>query len=239
MATKKQLFNKLKGILTEYSNFIGKPVLLAKSEDDYYKSHTSVDIEIEIKRCERKLLETKKLAKADEWKKTEEGSSYFNDIDERFKELKRRNEEIFCNTKNGINIILHAEVGDDWDIDFNESYSSIGIVKGYWDNGVPQFKFGHTFELHYDLSYDRQTDTEKFELNMNYGTLGSFSLTDDKDASRIELLNGMAKFLQPDVIKEVKEYLYEFVTENSKLGKEFIELEKKRNNPPIFNGDNI
>ena len=93
--------------------------------------------------------------------------------------LKRRDELIdaramfFKETEGLIDRNIKRWLGEQWGIWLYNNSICIGLVKEVDKDGLNKFHFGHTFDVLFSKSY-KEAELKSFDLN--YGTMGKFSL---------------------------------------------------------------
>ena len=150
--------------------------------------------------------------------------------------LKRRDELIdaramfFKETEGLIDRNIKRWLGEQWGIWLYNNSICIGLVKEVDKDGLNKFHFGHTFDVLFSKSY-KEAELKSFDLN--YGTMGKFSLL-EVNSLRSQLLVGMGKFVSnSDYLAWLKGCLTEFVIKLRELEDELNSINYKLANPPI------
>lgn len=231
MSKKEQIFEEYKKVRAEYYDLIGK------ADNSFYDSkvyncNTMQDLIVDVKTYKQKIEAIKKRKQVEEWNQTEEGKAFYNDIEAKIKEVNDKRKELVWSATDYLRGLIHKELGENWDVDFGETFSNIGIVESYYPNSKPKFIFGHYFELHYDYFFESIADEKPtFKLKFNYGSLGEFEVTES--STIIMLLKGMSKFLSTNITEPLTKRLKEFIDAMNKEQKEIYRLRKLKENPPI------
>lgn len=231
MTKKKQIFEEYKKVRAEYYD------LIEKTDNSFYDSkvyncNTMHDLEVDVRSYKQKIDDIKNRKQVEEWKQTEEGKAFYNDIESKLKQVNDKRKELVLGAVDYLRGFIHKELGENWDVDFGETFSKIGIVERYYPNSKPKFIFGHYFELHYDYFFESISDEKPtFKLKFNYGSLGEFEVTEN--STIVMLLQGMAKFLSTNITTPLTNRLKEFVDAMNSEQKEIYKLRKLKENPPI------
>lgn len=153
------------------------------------------------------------------------------------KELLKRCDELidvrimlFKETEGLIDRNIKRWLGGQWGVWLKRNSICIGLVKEVDKDGLNDFHFGHTFEVSFSKSYK---ETELKNLDLNYGTMGKFSLL-EVNSLRSQFLMGMGCFVSnTDYLAWLKGCLTEFVIKLQELDDELNSLTNTLNNPPI------
>ena len=199
---------------------------------DWMREYKVIDLEEKVAAVKHSLEAQAKKIKVKEYFKTEEGSKVKANLEARREELftEHKNLENEYGTK--LNNMIINVLGDKFITDFNGSsdrcHMCIGIKNTDEKRKGFTFKFGHEFEMTYEKRWFR--DDCDFELNINYGTLGSFNAISDED--RIAYIVGFGKFLENIALKEeVISTFKEFIEKEIVISNEANEIYDKLNNP--------
>lgn len=154
---------------------------------------------------------------------TDEGKKFKADTDTQIKKIRAERKEYTEKTKDLVVSFIKAWLGNEWDIRYFCSNSfEIGLV----DSEKNDLIFGHTFTIYYGDMFDK-----KKRLEMNYGCMGSFDLTEDNN-TRSRYLLGMGLFsTNKEKLAELKSMLDTYANKMSVYDDEWDKLERVLRNP--------
>jgi len=195
-----------------------------------------MDLKEKIEAVESALDAANKRVLAEKyWEKhPKKKESLENKLQNLYNSIENRNIEIREAIKEKIKSVL----GDRWTCTLNFNYDGatmeIGIENNDPKNPGYTFKFGHDFDLYFDKEYNltKGEYDKEYELRMNYGSLGTFNLTGDKNKDRIAFITGMSVFITNDfLINFIKKQLTRGCKENMKNREEIKQVENTLKNP--------
>ena len=154
---------------------------------------------------------------------TDEGKKVKADTDTQIEKLTAERKEYTEKTKDLVVSFIKAWLGNEWDIRY---FSSNSLEIGLVDSEKNDLIFGHTFTIYYGDMFDK-----KKRLEMNYGCMGSFDLTEDNN-TRSRYLLGMGLFsTNKEKLAELKSMLDTYANKMSVYYDELDKLERVLKNP--------
>lgn len=190
------------------------------SRNKVYELQEQID---RVKGCIERL--TKEIERQ-KYFDTEEGKQVKETAEKNMEEA-RKQYEILCQTiGDEVKKLVAEALGQKFTTCFHACYDACYVDVHYTDDDYKPI-FGHKFEIRYDKNFthvDGQYNT-RYELTMNYGTMGAFNLTDDFDM--VNYLQGMAKFTADRNLQtKVVELFTKFINAKKSIDKFYYENEK-------------
>lgn len=166
---------------------------------------------------------------------TEEGKILKEDIEKRLKNIYEARRTYIRETENEIEQTIKSWLGEQWGICLNNSNMKVGIVKEVrYDenkNKWNSFHFGLDFGIYFDNYFYREEDGEIKRFEMNYGSMGSFNLSEPNNL-RSQYLLGMGMFsTDRERLESLRKRLTEYVNVLNKWNDEAYKLKEKLANP--------
>ena len=163
---------------------------------------------------------------------TEEGKTLKEDIEKRLKSVYETRHSYIKETENEIEQTIKSWLGEQWGVRLNNSTMEVGIVKEVrYDENKDKwnvFHFGLDFHIYFD-NYSYGEENERFE--MNYGSMGSFNLSEPNNL-RSQYLLGMGVFsTDTERLESLKKRLTEYLNILNKWNDETYKLKEKLANP--------
>ena len=174
------------------------------------RKFTVADLETKIDSVKSAIVQKQHKEKIEHFYTTPEGIQFKAEREAMRNSFIEQNKEIVKTFTNWLNDEIQSEYGNKWISDIRAgSYDfdiEIGIRNCDSSRPVSKFEFGLSFTIRFD-SYNFGKGTPKFE--MNYGTLGSFDILNDKN--RKMYLYGMGcmssdKMFLQTLLKKCNEY---------------------------------
>ena len=233
MGIKEKLANQYLELKKQYDGPEFKENLSTNKVSYLVNEFKKVDLEDKIHAMETAIKAKELRLKKEAFYATPEGEKYKKDLEERRDLFIHVRKTVIKGVEGFVQNFLNEYIGEGWGCQFshgwNRAHLSVGlraftperVEKGYF------FEFGHEFEITWD-----KEDFGRGELQMNYGTLGSFDL--ENGEGRLKYLRGMAEFADnKGWINKLKE---RFVDANAKLmeiNRNIDEVDDKLKNPKI------
>ena len=167
---------------------------------------------------------------------TEEGKILKEDIEKRLNEIYNTRRTYIKETENEIEQTIKSWLGEQWGIRLNNNNMVVGIVeevrynenKDKWND----FYFGLTFDIYFENYFYREEEKGKNKsFEMNYGSMGSFNLSEPNNL-RSQYLLGMGMFsTNIENLESLKKRLTEYLNTLNDWRKEAYRLQEKLANP--------
>ena len=233
MGIKEKLANQYLELKKQYDGPEFKENLSTNKISYLVNEFKKVDLEDKIRAMET-AIEAKALRlKKETFYATPEGEKYKKDLEKRKELFIHIRKNVISGVEGFVQYFLNKYIGEGWGCQFSHGWDRVNLTvglraftperieKGYF------FEFGHEFEITWD-----KHDYSRGELQMNYGTLGSFNL--ENGEGRLKYLRGMAEFADnKGWINKLKE---RFINDNAKLmeiNRIIDEINNKLENPKI------
>lgn len=233
MGIKEKLANQYLELKKQYDGSEFKENLSTNKVSYLVNEFKKVDLEDKIHAMETAIKAKELRLKKEAFYATPEGEKYKKDLEERRELFIHVRKTIIKGVEGFVQNFLNEYIGEGWGCQFshgwNRAHLSVGL-RAFTPERVEKeyfFEFGHEFEITWD-----KEDFGRGELQMNYGTLGSFDL--ENGEGRLKYLRGMAEFADnKGWINKLKE---RFVDANAKLmeiNRNIDEVDDKLKNPEI------
>ena len=247
---RKQIMTQKERLYTEYLRLHIELANLAKEDASKWESmlnsrHFKEDArEYKVEELEKNIASVKKSIteqvnrnEIQKWLSTPDGIRYRAERQRNIEKCKNELKSVNEAARKYVEHIVETVCGEKWAlINFSGTGSGslcIGVVESRYQDGSPKAYFGKTFEMRFTAA-GTFFDNKKDEVNMSYGSCGSFDIN---DPVQNEYIAGMGRFLgNKFMIENLREYLlgvsrkgYEI---NGRLWKEERLLEK----PEQFQG---
>lgn len=167
------------------------------------------------------------------WLETEAGKTYVQERKDKMEALRTTVRGILNDSRKYVSEFVKELLGEQWDVTaFSDDHMEIAIIEKYNENGKPCGLFGHEFEIYFGHDWKLEEGAkEYYRWEMNYGTMGSFNLTEDNN-TRAQYLVGMAKFASDTtVVTALRNCLHEMAGRIRKIHEQYYELDKEVKNP--------
>lgn len=177
------------------------------------------------------MLATEKSKQAvKDWLLTDDGKAYIQEREDKMKSIRNACHSILDGAREWVSKQIKALLGEQWDVtSFCDGSMEISIVESYTEDGRPLGLFGHGFNVYFRRSWK----DDKYEWEMNFGTMGSFNLNED-NSTRIQHLAGMAKFASDtETVPALRDYLHQMAEQLRKMDKQYWQLEKEVKEPKV------
>lgn len=233
MTQKEKLITELFKLKSQYYKNEGKenPWRDTPNDEVFYRMSRDYkvwELEQQVKDAEKSLQQQRIRMEREAYWQTEAGAKQKAQLEEALEVLRERHNEIELNLHSEVEKLAKEFLGDA----FVCSYASIGYHGLKIEIGVENTEkpgralFGHEFEI----SYGRGFLKESMQLEMNYGTMGSFDL--QQDANRITYLQGMATVASNNHLKNALIDLFNnCIKKEDACSREYNQIEKLLNNP--------
>ena len=230
MTQKEKLANEYVELKKQYD---GENFLETARENQIWwltKEFKVIDLQDKIEAVRNAIEQKAKRLAKEAWYETEEGKAFKEQNEAARKELYEQIIELRHSGFEHTRKVVKALLSEEFDvISFCGGSMEIGIVEEYREDGTAKGLFGHDF----DVYFGEEIFNDGFQWEMNYGSMGSFNIGQDK--KRIEFLVGMAKFASDTVvIPALKEYLHGMVRSIKVLQRAGYKLEREYDNPPML-----
>lgn len=234
MTQKEKLITELYELKSQYYKNEGKenPWRDTPNYADFYRmsrDYKVYELEQQVKDAQQSLQQQRIRLEREAYWQTEAGAKQKAQLEEALEMLRKRHEEIELNLHSEVEKLAKEFLGDA----FVCSYASIGYHGLKIEIGVENTEkpgralFGHKFEISYGRGFLRE---DGMKLEMNYGTLGSFDLQQDKN--RITYLQGMAKVASNNHLKNALIDLFnDCIKKEEACSREYNHLKKLLDNP--------
>ena len=190
-------------------------------------------LETKIEAVKRAIADKELRLKREAFYETEAGNEYKNDLEYRKEHLINIRKMTIGSVEGYVQKYFNENIGDGWTCQFNHSYNACRMAIGLKAVdperiGKFTFEFGHEFEISWDKDFCG--DGKKFE--MNYGTLGAFSL--ENNYLRPKYLMGMAMFCNDkNFLSELEKKFTEVNEKLMEIRNEIDKVNKKLENPEM------
>lgn len=233
MTQKEKLITELFKLKSQYYKNEGKENPWHDTPDDYDYFRMSRDykvweLEQQIIHAQQSLQQQRIRMEREAYWKTEAGARQKKQLEEAVEMLREKHNQIELDLYKNVNKLAKSCLGDAFVCSSaNLSFDTLIVEIGVEDKEKPgRTLFGHDFTIR----YCRRFLEKEMQLEMNYGTLGSFDLQQDED--RITYLQGMAKFASNN---ELKTQLLELFVDGMKreriCSKEYNKVKELLENP--------
>ena len=233
MGIKEKLANQYLELKKQYDGPEFKENLSTNKVSYLVNEFKKVDLEDKIRAMETAIKAKALILKKEAFYATPEGEKYKKDLEERRELFINVKKTVIGGVEGFVQRFLNEYIGEGWGCQFshgwNRAHLSVGL-RAFTPEGIEKgyfFEFGHEFEITWD-----KEDFGRGELQMNYGTLGSFDL--ENGEGRLKYLRGMAEFADnKGWINKLKE---RFVDANAKImeiNRNIDEVDDKLKNPKI------
>ena len=196
----------------------------------YAKSYKKDDINRMIHNVEIAYEDEVEKLRVENYFNTEEGKAEKENLTKQIENGINERHELIVSATKRIDSFIKEWLGDDWGCGLvGNSSIQIGMVENIAENKANHFYFGHTFTLYYNDYF-----IKKGRFDMNYGSMGSFSLLDESKESdlRCKYLLGMGKFSSDkEKLTELKNILKDFCAKEYKLSQLLDVLRYNLSNP--------
>lgn len=191
-------------------------------------------LETKIEAVKRAIADKELRLKREAFYETDEGKIYKKNIEDRMNLLVNVRRSLICGIEDFVQTYLDKNIGDGWICQFHNSYNACRMTIGLKAVDPERiehnftFEFGHEFEISWYKDF--YGDGKKFE--MNYGTLGAFSLKDNY--LRPKYLMGMAMFCNDkNFLSELDKKFTEVNEKLMEIRNEIDNVNKKFENPEV------
>lgn len=233
MTQKEKLITELFKLKSQYYKNEGKenPWRDTPNDVDFYRlsrDYKVYELEQQVKDTQQSLQQQRIRMEREAYWQTEAGAKQKARLEEALEVLRERHNEIELNLHSEVEKLAKEFLGDA----FVCSNASVGYYRVNVEIAVENKEkpgralFGHEFEI----SYGRGFLKEPMQLEMNYGTMGSFDL--QQDANRITYLKGMATVASNNHLKNALIDIFsECLKKESACSKEYDAVQKLLENP--------
>lgn len=155
---------------------------------------------------------------------TEEGRKFYKEQTDIRQKLVTKNENAYNAFDTWLSIEIQNLLGDEWGAQGSMNRVEIGLKNTDPKRNFP-FMFGHSFDIRFD--------EYAMKLLGNYGSMGSFEISENSD--RIKYLSGMSKILNnTEFIESLIKQFSKLKATINKNGKEIREIDDRINNAYII-----
>ena len=237
MTQKEKLINEYFTLKNQYEVNEGKEVqkfdnFVARGDYYYYSKHYKVYELQEMIANMKASLERQAFEKQKkDYYNTEEGMKIKEELTAQLDAIRDEHDELEKMISKKVDTLITKALGDKFATVFATGYKSVKIEVGIKE-GENGLKFGHTFEVAYkeNIQYVNGEWTKEYDFEMNYGTMGSFSLTANED--RVTYLNGMGQFVgNKELQNELQELFIDYITMENVICKRYNKIENQLKNP--------
>lgn len=202
---------------------------------EWSRSFKVIDLEDKIASVNRAISEQEKKLQTKAYFSTEEGSKLKKHLENKLEEVYNKIDDLKNQYHDKLNDLIVSNLGDKFTTIFdgcsNRCSMEIGLKNTDPERDNFVFEFGHRFEIDYSKKWFCNSN---YEMNINYGTLGSFNgMTDE---NRIAYISGFGKFVSNVELKNTMINLFkEFMSKSSVLIKETEEINNRLSDPLNYN----
>lgn len=178
------------------------------------------------------IEEAKKRKHFEEWLKTDEGSEWKKEYEERLSRLRNEIKTERNDMLKKVRTIIINSLGQEWDVNMTNLQSmDIGIVGNHRENGNPSFHFECDFSLtwYQNPDYDEENFGKTFKLYICNFSTSEFEI--NKNNSKVKYITGVGKFLSEEkMIEQLTEVISKFDYKSKMLMKTISDLIQEVNN---------
>ena len=201
----------------------------------YADRRTKAELEKELAIAQEALRVAREKKAVADWKESEAGLAYIKERKDKIDALWKENRSLINEGRKHVSEVIKDLLGEQWDVTrLSDGYMEVAIVEKYLEDGRPAGLFGHEFEIYfgYEWTLTKEGPKEYYRWEMNYGTMGTFNLSND--STRVRYIIGMGRFASDtEVVPQLKDYLHNMAQTLRRKDKAIDELEKEIKNPVI------
>lgn len=212
-------------------NFYGEEYLKQSKYSTYILGgNTAKELEYMIEMLSNKIAQAEHKAKIEAYYATEEGAKLKAELEEAIEDKRRQYENLITRTEVNLRSRLEDKCGKNWTLKLSHGVNRAAIETGLKnddeDRKYSTFKFGHSFNIY----VDRRWEGDEYKLEVNYGTLGTF--TPETDTARVEYLLGLGQIVaDKEFLEIIKNTIIEMIAKCNELGNATGDYERKLKNP--------
>ena len=228
---KREVFEEYKKSYEEYKAFFKLKCTFRENVEYRRRIEEMCDL---IEYYRSAIEEAKIRKRIEEWFKTDEGSEWKKEREERISslrnEIKTERDDMI---KKARTIIINA-LGQEWDVNMTNIQSmDIGLVENYRKNGNPSFHLGHDFSItwYQNPDYDEENFGKTFKLYICNCSISEFEI--NKNNTKVKYITGLGKLLTDEkTIEQLTEVISKFDYKSQMARKVISDIKQELVNPP-------
>lgn len=228
---KRKIFEEYKKSYEEYKAFF-KLKCTFHENVEYRRSAEEMCHLIEYHRSA--IEEAKIRLRIEEWLKTDEGSKWKKEREERISSLRNEVKTERNNMINKVRTIIINSLGQEWDVNMTNIQSmEVGLVENYRENGNPSFHFGCNFSItwYQNPYYDEENFGKIFKLYVCDFSTSYFEI--NKNKTVVKFVIGVGKFLSDEkMIEQLTEVISKYDYKSKMTMKTISDIKQELDNPP-------